>query len=237
LWPIIPKPRALETVKELLPSGKNGQITRIGDNADPSRSLTYTYDALGRLKEAFAGPGANPTWKLDWDYDRYGNRPNQNVRAGTPPGPQLTIDPKTNRITGTGYSYDAHGNMTADGLNSLTYDAENRTVSSSGSTYSYDGNGLRVKKISSATTVYIFSATKVIAEYVNSVAPNSPTREYIYSGSQFLATIEGATTKYHHADHLSVRVPADSNGNVIGRGATIRLACRGARDATSGAFS
>ncbi len=68
-------------------------------------------------------------------------------------------------------------------------------------------------------------------------APTSLTAECIYSKSQWLATIEGGATKYHHADHLSVRVPADSNGNVIGRGATIRLACRGARDATSGAFS
>ncbi len=88
--------------------GNNGQITSITDNVDPTRSMTYSYDPLGRLKVAFAGPEATPTWKLDWDYDRYGNRPNQNVRAGSPPGPQLTIDPNTNRITGTGYSYDAN---------------------------------------------------------------------------------------------------------------------------------
>ncbi len=198
--------------------GNNGQITSITDNVDPTRSMTYSYDPLGRLKVATAGPVATPTWKLDWDYDRYGNRPNQNVRAGSPPGPQLTIDPITNRITGTGYSYDANGNMTADGLNSLAYDAENRVVTVNGSTsYSYDGSSLRVKKLSGATTVYLFSGTKVIAEYVNGAVPSSPTREYIYSGSSLLATIEGGLTKYYHADHLSVRVFTDANGNVIGQ--------------------
>ncbi len=192
--------------------GNNGQITSITDNVDPTRSMTYSYDPLARLKVAFAGPEANPTWKLDWDYDRYGNRPNQNVRAGSPPGPQLTIDPATNRITGTGYGYDANGNMTADGLNSLTYDAENRTVSVNGSTtYSYDGNSLRVKKVSGATTVYLFSGTKVIAEYVN----GSLTKEYIYSGSALIAVQEGAALKYQISDHLSARVITDSSGNVL----------------------
>ncbi len=192
--------------------GNNGQITSITDNLDATRSMTYSYDPLGRLKVAFAGPEANPTWKLDWDYDRYGNRPNQNVRAGSPPGPQLTIDPATNRVTGTGYSYDADGNMTADGLNSLAYDAENRVVSMNGgaNTYSYDGSGLRVKKqAGSTTTVYLFSGTKVIAEYENGAALGAPTREYIYSGVQMLAKIEGGTTTYYHADHLSARLMTD----------------------------
>ncbi len=197
--------------------GNNGQISSITNNVDATRSMTYSYDPLGRLKVAFAGPEANPTWKLDWDYDRYGNRPNQNVRAGSPPGPQLTIDPNTNRITGTGYGYDANGNITADGLNSLTHDAENRTVSVNGTTsYFYDGNSLRVKKVSGATTVYIFSGTKVIAEYENGAAPGSPTREYIHSGNQLLAKIEGGATQYYHGDHLSVRVITDSNGTKIG---------------------
>jgi RHS repeat-associated protein len=46
----------------------------------------------------------------------------------------------------------------------------------------------------------------VIAEYENGAAPSSPTREYIYAGGQLLATHEGASLCYHHADHLSVRL-------------------------------
>ncbi len=106
--------------------------------------------------------------------------------------------------------------MTNDGLNSLTYDGENRLVTSSGGTYTYDGKSLRVKKVaSSTTTVYIFSGTKVIAEYDNGAAPGSPSREYIYSGLRLAATIDGSGTKYNHIDHLSARVTTDANGNVL----------------------
>ncbi|MGB0033849.1 MAG: hypothetical protein WBP79_00045, partial [Candidatus Acidiferrales bacterium] len=108
----------------------------------------------------------------------------------------VAVDATTNHIMGSGYGYDSSGNMIADGVNTLVYDAENRATSSTSngitSTYAYDGNGLRVKKISSGTTtVYLFSGAKVIAEYVNGAAPAAPTREYIYAGSQLLATIAG----------------------------------------------
>lgn len=122
----------------------------------------------------------------------------------------------------TGYSYDAAGNLTNDGLNALTYDSENRIVTSSGNlgsgTYSYDGKGIRVKKVSgSTTTVYILAGSKVIAEYENGAAPSSPTREYIYSGGMLLAKIESASTTYYHPDRLSNRLLTDSTGTTIGQ--------------------
>ncbi len=168
---------------------------------------------------------------LSWTYDRYGNRTAQSVTAGSGPPNAVTVNAATNRITDPGYTYDANGSMTNDGRNTLVYDAENRLVSSTyqGATanYSYDGNGLRVKcgfcipalpgKVSgSTTTVYIFSGTKVTAEYVNGAAPAAPTREYIYAGSQLLAKIEAGATNYYMADHLSVRITTDSSGTKIG---------------------
>jgi RHS repeat-associated protein len=88
-------------------------------------------------------------------------------------------------------------------------------VNSSNPMYVYDGAGLRVKKCDphctspTTTTVYIFSGTQVIAEYVNGAAVNSPTREYVYSGGVLVATHEGSTLKFHHQDHLSRRVTSD----------------------------
>jgi RHS repeat-associated protein len=126
----------------------------------------------------------------------------------------------TNRITNSGFGYDANGNMTADGNNTLVYDAENRLLSAtnggaSGS-YTYDGNNLRVKKVSGGTTtVYIFSGTKVIAEYDNGAVPTSPTREYIYSGAALLAKIDSSGSTYYHPDQLSNRLTTDSSGNVL----------------------
>jgi RHS repeat-associated protein len=153
-------------------------------------------------------------------YDRYGNRLSQSQTYDAPPTNSVTVSATTNQITGSPYAYDANGNMTNDGNNTLVYDAVNRVLSAtnggSAGTYTYDGNSLRVKKVSaSTTTVYIFSGTKVVAEYVNGASPTAPTREYIYSGRAVLAKIESGATKYYHQDHLSNRVVADSNGNVL----------------------
>src|SRR5271165_3903483 len=103
----------------------------------------------------------------------------------------------------TALRHDAHGNLTNDGLNTqIVYDAENHATSTGGSlgsgTYTYDGNGLRVKKVSgSTTTVYIFSGSKVVAEYDNGAAPTSPSREYLYYGTTLLAKIDSTGTHYY----------------------------------------
>ena len=109
--------------------------------------------------------------------------------------------------------------MTNDGQNTLVYDAENHAVtatnSSTSATYYYDGNGLRVRSAyPSSYTVYIFSGSKVIAEYVNMGAPSPPNREYVYSGAALLAKIDSTGTHYYHQDHLSNRMVTDSSGNI-----------------------
>ncbi len=118
-------------------------------------------------------------------------------------------------------SFSASGNATNDGFNTLIYDAENHAVSvsntSASATYTYDANGLRVQKAvtGGTTTVYIFSGSKVIAEYDNGAAVGSPSREYIYSGGALLAKIESGATVYYHQDGLSARVMTDSSGNKL----------------------
>jgi RHS repeat-associated protein len=117
----------------------------------------------------------------------------------------------------------ASGNMTNDGINTLVYDAESHAVSAtSGSgagVYVYDGNGLRIQKCepscggSNPNTVYVFSGSKVIAEYDNGAAVGSPSREYIYAGGALLAKIDSGGAKYYHQDHLSNRLVTDSSGN------------------------
>jgi RHS repeat-associated protein len=205
----------------------NGQIQGITDIVDNGRSVTFSYDNLARLTNAVTvGSTAYPKWGLSFTYDAYGNRTQQSISAGcvapmTCPTNLVAVSTATNRITTGGYGYDANGNMTNDGQNTLTYDAENHLLTSSGSlgsgTYTYDGNGLRVKQVSgSTTTVYAFSNGKVIAEYVNGAAPASPTREYIYSGGALLAKIEGTATQYYHQDSLSTRLMTVSTGTKIG---------------------
>ena len=184
--------------------------------------MTYTYDALHRLKTSeTTGSTDYPKWGLTWSYDRYGNRTNQAILSGcvapmTCPTNTVTVDTATNRINQSPYAYDPNGNMTNDGSNTLAYDAASRLISAAAATYTYDGGALRVKKVSGATTtVYVFSGAKVIAEYENGAAVGSPTREYIYTGSQLLAKIEGGTTTYSHPDHLSARVMTSTSGSIV----------------------
>ncbi len=181
------------------------------------------------INASTAGSTNYPAWGLSETYDRYGNRSAQGISSGctgiTCPQPSVTISATTNRITGSPYAYDASGNMIDDGQNTLVYDGENHAASatvtgSSSGTYTYDGNGLRVQRVSvisgtTTTTVYVFSGSKVIAEYVNGALPSAPTREYIYAGSALLAKIDSSGTKYYHQDHLSNRLVTDSSGNTL----------------------
>jgi RHS repeat-associated protein len=211
----------------------NGQIQSITDNVDNGRTVTFSYDSLARLMNAVTtGSTGYAKWGLQWTYDVYGNRLTQSISSGctgiTCPTNSVGVSTATNRITSGGYGYDANGNMTNDGQNTLTYDGENHLLTSIGilgsGTYTYDGNGLRVKKCvpncanPTTTTLYAFSGSKVVAEYVyvSGTPPTSPTREYIYSGSALIAKIEGTATQYYHQDSLSTRLITDSTGTKIG---------------------
>jgi RHS repeat-associated protein len=199
--------------------GNNGQITSIADSVDPGRSVAYTYDALDRLSTAVTTGSTNyPKWGLSWTYDRYGNRTNQTVTAGTAYSNSVAINAATNRITDPGYSYDANGNLTNDGVNTITDDAENRMVSSAGilgsGTYSYRASGLRAVKVSGGTTtVYLFDGNHDIAEYSNGALAN----EYVYLGDRLLATHATGTLYYQVGDHQSSRAILDSGGSIVGQ--------------------
>jgi RHS repeat-associated protein len=208
--------------------GNNGLFFGITDSVDTGRSATFTYDSLYRLVTAVTSGSANyPAWGLSETYDRYGNRIVQSIKSGcigiTCPTSSVTVSASTNRLASP-FIYDAGGNMTFDGINSLVYDAENHTTSASGTNagaYVYDGNGLRVQKClpscggSNPNTVYVFSGSKVIAEYDNGAAVSSPSREYIYSGTALLARTDSSGARYYHQDHLSNRLVTDSSGNTL----------------------
>jgi RHS repeat-associated protein len=154
---------------------------------------------------------------LQWAYDRLGNRLSQKLIGGNVSigQPIFTINETTNRING--FSYDLAGNMTGDTAFTYVYDGANRMtqaqqIGASGTTTvgAYFG-ALRVKKVVGTTaTVYIYSGSGPIAEYVN--GSTTPSKEYIYAGAQQLATIAGTTITYHHPDHLSNRAETDATG-------------------------
>jgi RHS repeat-associated protein len=204
-------------------ANNNGQIQTVHSYTTPgvedqTKSESFTYDAWSRLKTAqtlTVNANTPGTWSLQWGYDRLGNRLQQNLTGGNVSigQPQFTIDPATNRITNSGFTYDAAGNMTHDAASAYTYDGANRLTQVGGGTaaYSYFG-ALRIKKVNGgATTVYVYSGSKPIVEYVN----GTMSKEYIYSGSTLLATLAGSSTTYHHPDHLSSRAETDASGNPV----------------------
>jgi RHS repeat-associated protein len=180
-----------------------------------ARTTSYTYDQLKRLSSAQTVDLTSPgTWRLQFAYDRYGNRLSQTPTGGTAsmPSNSVAVDPTTNRITTAGY--DADGNMTNDGVNVYTFDAESRItqVNGTANTYAYDGSGLRVNRNGN---YYIYSGGRVIAEYANGAPAASPTTEHVYARGKRVATIAGGATSYPYWDHLSIRASANSSGAVI----------------------
>lgn len=174
-----------------------------------SFTQTYKYDSLNRLTEAREVSGANQNWIQDWIYDRYGNRSafSEDI-AGVTNNANLSIDTNTNRFTsGQGFSYDQNGNLIQDAEGrQFTFNGENKqTIVRDASNnpiggYFYDGEGRRVKKVTnSETTIFVYSAGKLIAEYSTQLS-NSP------------------QTKYLTEDHLGTpRVITNELGNVIAR--------------------
>ncbi len=106
-------------------------------------------DSLGRLTSATsASSTAVLAWGQSFVYDPFGNLLQQNVTSGSAPAMNLTVDPNTNRITSSGFSYDAAGNLTASpgasGPNAFSYDSENRLSVANGLNYRYGSSGERL---------------------------------------------------------------------------------------------
>lgn len=133
-------------------------------------------------------------------------------------GISYTYGTKPHAVTafnGNTYAYDANGNMTTwNSSYTLGYDIENRMTSNSNnnSSYVYDGDGNRVKRVvSSVTTVYP-------NKYYEKNTTSSVITLYYFFGGQMVALKSGSTLEYVSQDHLgSTSVTTDTSGNVTSR--------------------
>jgi RHS repeat-associated protein len=126
-------------------TANNGRITQKKDWVS-GEEVSYQYDSLNRLISAET---TGTEWGQSFSYDGFGNLLAQTVTKGSAPTLNVNVDPATNRITTSGYSYDSNGNLTAMPSLALSYDVENRvaqTVGSSTKRYVYDPGNLRVWK-------------------------------------------------------------------------------------------
>ena len=175
-------------------SQNNGNVvsqTMMRNNSS-SWTQTYNYDNANRLSVVNEINGPTP-WSQTYGYDRYGNR---YISATTTtvvpiianePDALSDFNAANNRLVGI--NYDAVGNQTAYGSFTLSYDAENRNtvVNSSGSayvTYSYDGDGHRVKKLINSTgamTYYVYDAMGQMAVEYSTQAPTTTGTSYMFT--------------------------------------------------------
>jgi RHS repeat-associated protein len=152
----------------------------------------FSYDGINRLSAGYEVGGYNRTY----GYDRWGNR---YVSSSTGLAHPDTSEPtssgdfntKNQLRTSPGvYNYDTAGNQLTYGAFTLGYDAENRNTTVSGSdsmTYSYDGDGRRVKKVwtpaggTIVITYYVYDALGQLAAEYSSQAPANTGTSYIFS--------------------------------------------------------
>jgi YD repeat-containing protein len=100
----------------------NGRITQRKDWVS-GEEITYQYDSLNRLISAVT---TGPEWGQSFGYDGFGNLLSQTVTKGSAPMLSINVNASTNRITTSGFSYDANGNLTAMPFLTMNYDIENR---------------------------------------------------------------------------------------------------------------
>jgi YD repeat-containing protein len=96
-------------------------------NTGLSHKASYSYDTLNRLASATAT--GSSTYSQTFSYDQYGNM-DCTASPAEPRCLALTYSASTNRITTSGYSYDAAGDLTGDGTNTYRWDGESRQRSS-----------------------------------------------------------------------------------------------------------
>ena len=189
-----------------------GNVTQLTDTVNGNQS--FGYDELDRLATAtgpYGSGGATSTFT--YTYNEIGNL-TSNTQVGSytyPASGATSVRPHAVSTAGSnGYGYDANGNMTSGAGRTLAYTFENKpssiTLGGQTTTFVYDGDTTRVKKIVGTTT------TRYINQYFE--CDNTNCSRYIWAGSARIATIAtNGTVNYWHQDHLgSSAVITDNAG-------------------------
>ena len=111
----------------------NGSLYSLGitdtNNSANNQTCTYQRDDLARLSSVNCGSG---NWGQGFTYDPLGNIGKSQLSGHTGQVFSVSYATTTNRITTTGYVYDANGNLTSDGTHNYTWDAEGKLASLDG---------------------------------------------------------------------------------------------------------
>jgi RHS repeat-associated protein len=198
----------------------SGNITAIGTSATPSsdgRTNSYGYDVDSRLTSWSATGQTTQTYT----YDVYGN-----LTSG------VTVDAVTNRLTGTGISYDVAGNQVNNGT--YGYDSLNMMTSKVGSAnegtswYVYTPDDERIGTLQPAIDKWNWTLRgfdhDVLREYQSSNSTPASAwvwiEDHVYRRSGLLLSAERPPAeggqRHFHLDHLGTpRLVTGLNGGLV----------------------
>src|SRR6267143_252479 len=176
-------------------SGYDAASEVLSANYGNGVAATFTYNSRLQLATLAYAIGSSTLYSLAYDYSSgtANNGQIQSITDNVDNGRSATYTYdawsrlKTAATTGSAayptwgltWSYDRYGNRKQEsilsGCSAPMSCATNSANGGSAGAYAFDGNSLRVTKtVSGATTIYIFSGTKVIAEYASGAAASSP---------------------------------------------------------------
>ena len=165
-----------------------GNVTSLQDGRGTAWNQTFTYDALDRLLQS-NGPYGN----IGYTYDDHGNMKTQGADTFI-----YNAELRLHTRNGQPVTYDLNGNITSGlrGSDTYEYNADNQmkaaTVGTATTTFKYDPDQWRVKKVSgSVTTYYLRDAGGRLLTEMTVDGSNPPTyRDYIYAGSRLIAVVD-----------------------------------------------
>jgi hypothetical protein len=193
-------------------AANNGNISSITNNLNTGRSQSFTYDNMNRLASAQsqATTGAD-CWGDSYGYDRYGNLLTMTVTKCTAQNLSVSVDGSNHII---GMNYDAAGNLTGDGTLTYSWDGENRLKNTAGTSYTFDGDSLRLMK--GTNDLYWYSAaTCKHPLFGRSTSAGAYTDEFVHFNGQAVGYIDNTGGQTYHIvnDHLgSARVMTSATG-------------------------
>jgi RHS repeat-associated protein len=193
-------------------TSNNGAVASITNNLASGRSQSFTYDWLNRITTAQStATSGSDCWGQAYGYDAAYKTNLSSITSSkcSSQTMSLTITSK-NRISNTGFTYDNAGNLTADGTYTYAWNALNQLTSAGGVTYTYDGDGRRVKK-SNGTLYWYGPGGSVLAE--TDLSANL-VREFVYFNGHRIARRDSAGSIYYFfSDHLgTARVMTSATG-------------------------
>ncbi|MCC5827153.1 RHS repeat-associated core domain-containing protein [Alkalimonas sp.] len=174
----------------------NHNVTSITDSLAPNYNLTLRYDDSDRLEVANGQWGSGSI-----RYDTVGNITRKTLGSST-----LNYNYTNNRLTGISgsqsrsFGYDTRGNITHNGVRSLSFNLANQLTSSGNLSYVYDGHNRMIKRTSGSGSSY--QVYSLGGQLMHEQAADGSRTDYIYLAGKLIAKAKGSNPSYVHSDAL-----------------------------------